>query len=328
MDLIDIDNKKIAFSNKEIDITIKYVLKTETEPIEKWLLISRFICYISDEKLLNNTIALFQGIPFLETTFANLNNLDEFIETEEIQNETDKTIIKATIYSLSFYCRILLEKFSQFIKNCDIPELRFNIVDRKIEHNLSEIIELIKRNSIGSRRDEALDLSTIKEQSSEVKKMIQSMEIIDYDNSTNYFDEEIKHLESIKKNLTQSYKPADSIKHENIFYNNVFIFENNFDNVSKTEVYEYFEKELVSKKYLTKEKLEKYLILAFQDKKVPEAKITFDKIKTQRETIRIFYNYYNIIAQKPYAQKRFYLELLTNYFIGYEYEKIETNFSK
>lgn len=222
MDLIDIDNKIITFSNNEIDITIKYVLKTETEPIEKWLLISSFICYISDEKLLNNTIDLFQGIPFLETTFANLNNLDEFIESEEIQNATDKTIIKATIYSLSFYCRILLEKFSQFIKNCDIPELRFNIVDRKIEHNLSEIIELIKRNSIGSRRDEALDLPTIKEQSAEVKKMIQSMEIIDYDNSTNYFDEEIKHLESIKNNLTPAFETKSSIKHEHIFSNNGF----------------------------------------------------------------------------------------------------------
>lgn len=222
MDFIDIDNNKIPFSNKEIYLTIKYVLKTEPEPIEKWLLISHFIRYISDEKLLNNTIALFEGIPFLETTFAHLNNLDGFIESEEIQNKIDKTKIKAGIYSLSFCCRILLEQFSQFIKNCDIPELRFNIVDRKVEHNLSEIIELIKRKSIGSRRDEVLDLSTIKAQEAEIKKMIQSMEIIDYNNDTNYFQGEIKHLESIKNNLIPAFETESNIKHEHIFSNNGF----------------------------------------------------------------------------------------------------------
>ncbi|MDI5886537.1 hypothetical protein [Flavobacterium yafengii] len=222
MDLIDIDNTKTAFSNKETDIAIEYVLKTETDPTEKWLLISHFINYITDEKLLNNTIVLFEGIPFLEKTFTQLTTLDEFLESEGIQKAKDKTKIKAIIYSLSFYCRILLEQYGHFIKNCDIPELRFNIVDRKIEHNLPEITELIKRKSIGSRRDEVLDLPTIKAQEIEIKKIIQSMAIIDYTNDTNYFQDEIKHFESIKNNLTPAFETKSSIKHEHIFSNNGF----------------------------------------------------------------------------------------------------------
>jgi hypothetical protein len=115
---------------------------------------------------------------------------------------------------------------------------------------------------------------------------------------------------------------------ENTLFKASFEFKNNFDNVHKNDVYEYFEKELLDKKYLTKEKLEEYLVFAFQNKKAPEVKFTFDKIKTQRAIIRVFYNYYLTKAQKPYGEKTAYVELLTNYFNGFDTIKIESNFSK
>ena len=116
--------------------------------------------------------------------------------------------------------------------------------------------------------------------------------------------------------------------HENTLFDTGFNFKNNFDNVPEITILTYFTKELIDKKYLTKEKLEEYLIFAFQECEKPMMKFSFDKIKTQKEIIHIFYNYYKIIAQKPYSKKRVYLELLTNYFIGYDYKTIESNFSK
>lgn len=115
---------------------------------------------------------------------------------------------------------------------------------------------------------------------------------------------------------------------ENKLFDTGFNFKNNFDNVSEITIYKYFTKELVDKKYLTIEKLEEYLQFAFQDNKKPVTKFSFDKIKTQREMIHVFYHYYKTIAQKPYSKKRVYLELLTNYFIGYDYKTIQSNFSK
>lgn len=107
-----------------------------------------------------------------------------------------------------------------------------------------------------------------------------------------------------------------------------FNFINTFDSVAAITVYKYFSTELVDKQYLSKEKLEQFLISAFQENNEIIEKLHFDKIKTQAEIIKIFYRYYKTIAQKPYGKKNKYLKLLTNYFIGYDFKTIDSNFSK
>ena len=150
-----------------------------------------------------------------------------------------------------------------------------------------------------------------------IKSNLSSFMIIDY------LEQRKQELEN---DLITNYTTIPAT--ENILFDVGFKFKNNFDTVSEISIYKFFSKELIDKGYLTKEKLEEYLTLGFEENKKPVIKFSFDKIKTQREIINIFYKYYKIIAQKPYGKKKIYLELLTNYFIGYDYNTIESNFSK
>ncbi len=107
-----------------------------------------------------------------------------------------------------------------------------------------------------------------------------------------------------------------------------FSFNNNFDNVNNLNVYNYFKKELVEKNYLDLETLEEYLNLAFEKKTIPNKKITLKIIKTKRSIRQIFYKYYLEIAYKPYGNRSDYIKLLTDYFQGFEYDKVKNNFNQ
>ncbi|MCB5984619.1 hypothetical protein LIT13_13525, partial [Flavobacterium psychrophilum] len=94
---------------------------------------------------------------------------------------------------------------------------------------------------------------------------------------------------------------------------------NNFDpeNVLPKKVFDYFKKELVDTGYLSLKDLEKYLIMAFQEKKVPDEKFSFaNKIKV-KDARDIFYRYYTVIAKAGNDNKMKYAELLGNYFTGF-----------
>ena len=126
------------------------------------------------------------------------------------------------------------------------------------------------------------------------------------------------------KTLQQNSNLGDIRFKENI----KFTFINNFDNVNNVNVYNYFKKELVDKNYLSLEDLEKYLKLSFEKKKLPKAKFIFKQNRTLRVIRIIFYNYFKNIAYKPNGRQSEYVKLLTDYFQGFEYEKVKNNFNK
>jgi hypothetical protein len=104
-------------------------------------------------------------------------------------------------------------------------------------------------------------------------------------------------------------------------------FKNAFDKVDERIVFEYFKKNLVGKKYLSEKVLNNFLSLAFDQKVLPTQKFSFEKLNTQSDIVQIFYNYYKITAGKPYGKQKEYLNLLCNYFNGFENFNIK-NFSK
>jgi hypothetical protein len=106
------------------------------------------------------------------------------------------------------------------------------------------------------------------------------------------------------------------------------LFNNKFDNVKESTVIEYFTKNLVETKHISETDLFLFLDLAFDKMKVPKQKISFEHLKTQQKIINVFYNYYKITAGKPYGKQKKYINLLCDYFIGFEYDKIKTNFAK
>ena len=106
-----------------------------------------------------------------------------------------------------------------------------------------------------------------------------------------------------------------------------FKFVNNFDDVSETDVYNHFKK-LVNKKALTDKQLNEYLIMAFQEESPPKKLLEFRNVITKASIRKIFYDYYNTLAQRPHGRKDKYVKLLTDYFKGYPFESNKTNFSK
>lgn len=110
-------------------------------------------------------------------------------------------------------------------------------------------------------------------------------------------------------------------------------FKNNFNpkNFSANEVYSYFHNALViNEKVIDEETLEYFLKAAFQlqtplsEQDKLSIKITGYK---KRNIIRVFYNFY-IKSNKPYSGKPHYVRLLTDYFKGFKYENVYSNFSK
>jgi hypothetical protein len=104
-------------------------------------------------------------------------------------------------------------------------------------------------------------------------------------------------------------------------------FVNNFDKVTELNVFNYFKTNLLDKKYISETLFNDYLQLAFDKKVMPIQKFSFEKLNTQKAIINIFYNYYKTTAGKPYGKQKEYLNLLCNYFNGFENFNIK-NFSK
>lgn len=219
-----------TYSNEDVFKAIKYILsprfdiinKSDYSSLNKLYLISSLTKNITDEKLLKNTIGLLEKISFLKNIFSYLDPLDDVLNNNPDYSESDKVKIKAIVCSIIVDCDISNYRFTEFLKNCDVPKLNFKLKNRILEYNLSEIVEFIKRKSLAFKRNEVTELPIIKDQETEIKKMIQSMEIVDYENETDYFRDDIRHLESIKKNLTRPFEANLKLKHEDIFSNNGF----------------------------------------------------------------------------------------------------------
>ena len=205
MDFIEIDNINTPYSNNDIYLTIKYILKAEPEPFERWSGISHLIQYISNENLLTFAIELFKEIDFLtnklETANITISNNNDYSDLEKIK-------INAITHSLILTNEINLKKFSSFIIVSEVPELHLNLNNRRFEHNLTEIGSWIKRNSIKSFIDTTVKLPILRDQEKAIKKLIQSMSGIAYLNDTDFFLKEIDYLSVIKKNLFEEKLPS------------------------------------------------------------------------------------------------------------------------
>ena len=115
----------------------------------------------------------------------------------------------------------------------------------------------------------------------------------------------------------------------NVKTDEVFEFENNFDSVKNTKVYEYFKTKLVDKKYLTIDNLHNYLKVAFENPKQPPlTKFSFEKKYFIKDIRKIFYDYFTSINTEKYSTQDKYIKLLTDYFEGFDFEKIKNNFNK
>lgn len=93
-------------------------------------------------------------------------------------------------------------------------------------------------------------------------------------------------------------------------------FINNFDSEPECKVIDYFTKNLVDKKYLSKETLDAYLRQAFELKTQAE-KFSFEKMDKMDNVKKVFYKYY-VLAGSPYGKQPQYLDLLKSYFVGFE----------
>ncbi|MBP2281951.1 hypothetical protein H4V97_000269 [Flavobacterium sp. CG_23.5] len=107
-----------------------------------------------------------------------------------------------------------------------------------------------------------------------------------------------------------------------------FHFENNFDNIDETVILKFFKEKLVKPRYLKNEILESYLTFAFYKKEIPEVRFNIDNLNTKDKIIKIFYEYYKVVAGKPRGKQIDYAKLLGDYFAGFDTKTVSSNFSK
>jgi len=211
MDFININNINSPYSNNEVYKSIKYILKTEADPFKRLSLISHFVQHISDENLLISTIKLFEGIDFLTNKLETTNiTIMDNIEYSGVQ----KIKITAITHSLILSNEINIKYFSSVIQVSKIPELILILNNGIIEHNSTEIEEWIKRNTFKSVADTLIELPVLRDTENEIKKLIQSLNEIDYLNETDTFSNDIKYLNTIKNNLFEQI-PLSTPAHEN-----------------------------------------------------------------------------------------------------------------
>jgi RNA binding exosome subunit len=105
-------------------------------------------------------------------------------------------------------------------------------------------------------------------------------------------------------------------------------FLNNFDNIQPIEVYKFFKSNLVEKGYLGDQELNKYLKTAFELQAIPEPLFKLKQTPRKQTIYTIFYTYYKDIAGKKHDQQTRYVELLGNYFEGYNSDIIKTNWAR
>jgi len=103
---------------------------------------------------------------------------------------------------------------------------------------------------------------------------------------------------------------------------------NKFDKVDISEVYTHFKTGLVEKGYLTEQVLYEYLKAAFELEAIPETLFKIQDPPSKEKIYLIFYTYYVNVAGKPHGKQPHYVELLGNYFEGYNNDTIKTNWAK
>lgn len=320
MDCINID-ELTDYSDDEIYSLIKWALsdrgKEKLGSLKRFHFMAYLTKYVSDEKLLDETIDLFDIGKFLERKL-NPEKIKALI-TGEVYSDLQLVKLKAVIYSIHIEYNLLL-RFGCGLKDVQIPELMLSINEKNVKHNLSEIGAFIQRHNIKYVVNRFQDEEDFIE-------MINGMIDIDYTNQTNTFDEDLKYLKN-KREVVRKPQQPETFDSPNIPTDGKtpFEFKNNFDHVPNKKVYDYFKKELVDTNYLSLKDLQLYLTMAFQEKKVPDERFKLQGKYTKAVIRSIFYKYYNELAQDKHNLKKEYCELLGEYFIGFSAKKLINNF--
>lgn len=211
LEKIDIDNREFNYSTDGIFNVLKNYIDYEEKIYDddgaevnlhdRLLVVCSIMGYLTDEKLLNHTL------DFLKT-----GDLIDDIENTGIDlslhSEIDVTKIKAIYYSLTSMRRLSI-KYSKFPNSKNPKQLEIKLKKRVIEHNLQEVLNSIRKNSVNQF---VVNISSmpINYQKNEINKWIRSALNISYDKDTKMFDEDIKHLEKISNHLVEIETPSNS----------------------------------------------------------------------------------------------------------------------
>ncbi|WP_394749321.1 hypothetical protein [Spongiimicrobium salis] len=115
-----------------------------------------------------------------------------------------------------------------------------------------------------------------------------------------------------------------SISIKSVLYEPEITFKNNFDSLPESKVRDYFFNKLVSSGYLNEAELNEYLFCVFEQG-IITSKFTLRKRTTKGDVISIFSKYYED-SYNPRGRKREYVRLLSDYFIGFDEQKVFNNF--
>lgn len=103
-------------------------------------------------------------------------------------------------------------------------------------------------------------------------------------------------------------------------------FTNNFDTISSETVYAHFKLCLLDSRLLTKAKFHQYIKAAFEQDILLDTKIVLLKEIPKSKLINHFAHFYQTINGSPKGKQEKYIKLLTNYFEGFEFDKVKNNF--
>tara|TARA_R110000744_G_scaffold31407_1_gene73870 strand:+ start:2588 stop:3265 length:678 start_codon:yes stop_codon:yes gene_type:complete len=138
-----------------------------------------------------------------------------------------------------------------------------------------------------------------------------------------YVDYDInKRLLSLVSNLGQP-EPIQSDPEQST--NTKFTFENEINSSPPDDVYEHFNKYLVSQNIITENQLHQFLESAFELETPIINKIAMSDAQRKKKVYACFHTFYN--GNKIQGNKRKYVKLLSDFFIGYEYENTARNWS-
>ncbi|MFA5296868.1 MAG: hypothetical protein WC389_01520 [Lutibacter sp.] len=212
----NLDTSYTAYSNYEVFLLIKGILSKKFNEFEtsyiRLLSISHLMLYITNDSLLNSTIRLLKECDLLNSEKDFEKPLYNIL-SNVIYNEQDCTRIRAFTYSSMFEYELKIKAHKGlYIKN--LPKLDLSVNSRNFKNNINEIDKLLKKESINYVANEVTGkLENIK-QKEEFKKLIESMDNVDYQNDTKFFKKDIKHLKILKDNILSNENGIEkNIKH-------------------------------------------------------------------------------------------------------------------
>jgi hypothetical protein len=141
-----------------------------------------------------------------------------------------------------------------------------------------------------------------------------------------YVDYDInKRLLSLVSNLGQPEPIQSEPKQPD---NAEFDFKNNFNIEQPKEIYDHFKSGLVKPDYIKISDLHLFLKLAFEQNKPPTEKIKFTKSQYIRPIQNCFHTFFKESRHHKGKKAILYVNLLCDYFDGYEAKNVKTNWSK